>query len=207
MHRHYKILHIFLPYYIWQIITSSQAIYLRYLVQSTPHQDASYEQIYLYMYFSFHRYLPTIINSRFFAFGRMRRHISMVNIVLPLLKMDVNELMRAAIMTAIIRPRAPVTRHNIQATPMKNRLLTDNSSKNGYIKPCQAAYPRVGRPRESVSSRLGSMTNIFLHSYVPTRSIQGVFRNYLMGEGAQKKKNCTFFYPFSILPKLNNIYI
>ena len=52
-------------------------------------------------------HLPTIMSSVLVACRRMRRHISMVKIVLPLLKTDVNELISAAIMTATIKPRTP----------------------------------------------------------------------------------------------------
>lgn len=50
---------------------------------------------------------PTIINSQSLAFGLARFQISIVNNVELELKIDVNDDMSAAIMTANIRPRAP----------------------------------------------------------------------------------------------------
>ena len=52
-------------------------------------------------------HLPTTISSCSVAFLRKRCHTSMVNRVLLLLKMEVSELMRAAMITATIRPRRP----------------------------------------------------------------------------------------------------
>ena len=49
-------------------------------------------------------HLPTIISSVSFAFLRINSQISIVKIVLLLLKTDVSDDIRAAIMTAIIRP-------------------------------------------------------------------------------------------------------
>ena len=57
---------------------------------------------------------PTIMISLFSALGRIRRQMSIVKIVLPLLKMDVSELMRAAIITATIKPRTPEN-ENVQS--------------------------------------------------------------------------------------------
>lgn len=56
---------------------------------------------------SFNDYFPTISSSLSVACTLNRFHKSMVNNVAELLKIDVKELMRAAIMTAIIRPRMP----------------------------------------------------------------------------------------------------
>ena len=53
-------------------------------------------------------YLLTIIISMSPAFLRIRIQISMVNIVLLLLNMEVSEDMSADIMTASMSPRAPV---------------------------------------------------------------------------------------------------
>ncbi len=55
-------------------------------------------------------YLPTIMSSRSVACGLMRVQMSMVNRVLLLLKMEAKEDMRAANITASIRPRKPVQR-------------------------------------------------------------------------------------------------
>ena len=52
-------------------------------------------------------HLPTTISSCSVACLRKRCHTSMANRVLLLLKMEVSELMRAAMITAIIRPRRP----------------------------------------------------------------------------------------------------
>ena len=52
-------------------------------------------------------YLPTIISSVLVASRRMRRHISIVNTVLPLLNIDIKPLMRDAITTDTMRPRTP----------------------------------------------------------------------------------------------------
>lgn len=52
-------------------------------------------------------YLPTTMSSHSEERGRKWRHRSMVKMVLELLKMDVREDMRAAIITDIIRPRSP----------------------------------------------------------------------------------------------------
>lgn len=53
-------------------------------------------------------YLPTISNSLSVDCFLIRFHISMVKRVEALLKMDVKELITAAIITATIRPRMPV---------------------------------------------------------------------------------------------------
>lgn len=58
-------------------------------------------------------YLPTIISSHSEAARRKYLHKSIVNRVLELLKMEVREDMRAAIITAIIRPRRPVENMHI----------------------------------------------------------------------------------------------
>lgn len=52
-------------------------------------------------------YLPTIISSHSDARDLKVFHRSMVKMVLELLKMEVREDMRAAIITAIIKPRSP----------------------------------------------------------------------------------------------------
>lgn len=52
-------------------------------------------------------YLPTIMSSHSDAWDLKLFHRSMVKMVLELLKMEVREDMRAAIITAIIRPRSP----------------------------------------------------------------------------------------------------
>lgn len=52
-------------------------------------------------------YLPTIISSHSDARDLKVFHRSMVKMVLALLKMEVREDMRAAIITAIIKPRSP----------------------------------------------------------------------------------------------------
>lgn len=52
-------------------------------------------------------YLPTSISSHSDALDRNVFHRSIVKMVLALLKMEVREDMRAAIITAIIRPRSP----------------------------------------------------------------------------------------------------
>lgn len=57
-------------------------------------------------------YLPTIMISNSEACFLILVQISMANIVLLLLKMEVREDMRAAIITASIIPRAPVDRSN-----------------------------------------------------------------------------------------------
>jgi len=51
--------------------------------------------------------LPTIINSQSLHFGRILLQISIVKITLLELKIDVNDDISAAIMTANINPRAP----------------------------------------------------------------------------------------------------
>jgi hypothetical protein len=51
---------------------------------------------------------PTIISSQSFAYGRTRFQMSIVNIVLLELNIDVSDDIRAAIITANIRPRAPL---------------------------------------------------------------------------------------------------
>ncbi len=56
-------------------------------------------------------YLPTIMSSRSVAFGLMRVQMSMVNKVLLLLKMEAKDDMRAANITANIRPRKPAQRN------------------------------------------------------------------------------------------------
>lgn len=53
-------------------------------------------------------YLPTIISSHSDARDRNVFHRSRVKMVLALLKMEVREDIRAAIITAIINPRSPV---------------------------------------------------------------------------------------------------
>lgn len=52
-------------------------------------------------------YLPTIMSSHSEARDLKLFHRSMVKMVLALLKMEVSEDMRAAIITAIIKPRSP----------------------------------------------------------------------------------------------------
>lgn len=52
-------------------------------------------------------YLPTIMSSHSEARDLKVFHRSMVKMVLALLKMEVSEDMRAAIITAIIKPRSP----------------------------------------------------------------------------------------------------
>lgn len=52
-------------------------------------------------------HLPTIMSSHSDAWDLKLFHRSMVKMVLELLKMDVSEDIRAAIITAIIRPRSP----------------------------------------------------------------------------------------------------
>lgn len=52
-------------------------------------------------------YLPTIMSSHSDARDLKVIHRSMVKMVLALLKMEVREDMRAAIITAIIKPRSP----------------------------------------------------------------------------------------------------
>lgn len=52
-------------------------------------------------------YLPTTMSSRSVACGLIRVQMSMVNKVLLLLKMEAKEDMRAASITASIRPRKP----------------------------------------------------------------------------------------------------
>lgn len=64
-------------------------------------------------------HLPTTISSCSVAFLRKRCHTSMVNRVLLLLKMEVSELMRAAMNTAIIRPRRPGERRGRQGRAVK----------------------------------------------------------------------------------------
>lgn len=59
-------------------------------------------------------HLPTTISSCSVAFRRKRCHTSMANRVLLLLKMEVSELMRAAMITAIIRPRRPGGRQGLR---------------------------------------------------------------------------------------------
>uniref|UniRef100_A0A0B6ZRS2 Uncharacterized protein n=1 Tax=Arion vulgaris TaxID=1028688 RepID=A0A0B6ZRS2_9EUPU len=51
--------------------------------------------------------LPTIISSTSVAFFLILLHISIVNIVLLLLKIEVREEIRADIITDNIRPRSP----------------------------------------------------------------------------------------------------
>lgn len=58
-------------------------------------------------------HLPTTISSCSVAFLRKRCHTSMANSVLLLLKMEVSELMRAAMITAIIKPRRPGERRGL----------------------------------------------------------------------------------------------
>lgn len=58
-------------------------------------------------------HLPTTISSCSVALLRKRCHTSMANRVLLLLKMEVRELMRAAMITAIIRPRRPGKRRRV----------------------------------------------------------------------------------------------
>lgn len=53
-------------------------------------------------------HLPTIISSLLLASFRILAQMSMVKRVLLLLKMDASELMRAANITASIKPRSPV---------------------------------------------------------------------------------------------------
>lgn len=54
-------------------------------------------------------YFPTISCSLSVACFRTRLHISIVNTVAALLKTEVRELIRAASITAIIKPRMPKT--------------------------------------------------------------------------------------------------
>lgn len=55
-------------------------------------------------------HLPTMMSSLSAAWGLMRVQMSMVNRVLLLLKMEAREDMRAASITASIRPRKPAGR-------------------------------------------------------------------------------------------------
>lgn len=57
-------------------------------------------------------YLPTTMSSRSVACGLIRVQMSMVNKVLLLLKMEAKEDMRAASITASIRPRKPGQKHD-----------------------------------------------------------------------------------------------
>jgi hypothetical protein len=52
--------------------------------------------------------LPTIMSSQSFDLGRILRQISIVKMALLELKIDVNEDMSAAIITANMMPLAPV---------------------------------------------------------------------------------------------------
>lgn len=80
-------------------------------------------------------YLPTISNSLSVACFLIRLHMSIVNRVEALLKMDVNELITAAIITATIRPRMPVTYHRKHQVDINIENILRNSSNRslGFI--------------------------------------------------------------------------
>lgn len=71
-------------------------------------------------------YLPTIMSSHSEAARRKYLHKSMVNRVLELLKMEVSDDMRAAIITAIIRPRRPMENPSVI-------FHNANDTQNEYI--------------------------------------------------------------------------
>lgn len=74
-------------------------------------------------------HLPTTISSCSVAFLRRRCHTSMANKVLLLLKMEVSELMRAARITAIIRPRRPGERRGLRGQPPPGATEAAGSSR------------------------------------------------------------------------------
>ena len=76
-------------------------------------------------------YLPTTICSLGEAFFLILIQISIVNIVLLELNIDVNEDIRAANMTANIIPRAPDNIWNIRSLLLKAAVL---KSKTGRVK-------------------------------------------------------------------------
>lgn len=72
-------------------------------------------------------YLPTIMSSHSEADLRMCLHRSMVKMVLELLNIEVKEDMRAASITAIIKPLRPAT------TP-RNQISTSQLFKTSAVK-------------------------------------------------------------------------
>lgn len=75
-------------------------------------------------------HLPTIMSSLSVACGLMRVQMSMVNRVLLLLKMEAKEDMRAASITASIRPRNPAQRQTGERK--KNGLFSGNTAVGPY---------------------------------------------------------------------------
>ena len=63
------------------------------------------------MYYTLNADLPTIMSSVSLQFLRNKTQMSIVKIVLLLLKIEVNEDIRAAIITAIIRPGSFCPQH------------------------------------------------------------------------------------------------
>lgn len=81
-------------------------------------------------------YLPTISNSLSVACFLIRLHMSIVNRVEALLKMDVNELITAAIITATIRPRMPVTYHRKHQVDINIVNIVKQRSRLNIISEC-----------------------------------------------------------------------
>lgn len=74
---------------------------------SIQHKCCNQDHILGYVCLDVVTYLPTIMSSHSDARDLKLFHRSMVKMVLALLKMEVREDMRAAIITAIIKPRSP----------------------------------------------------------------------------------------------------
>lgn len=88
-------------------------------------------------------HLPTIISSHSDAQDLKVFHTSMVKIVLELLKMEVREDMRAAIITAIIKPRNP-GRESPQGPALERCIhacIHGAEGRTGNVSHLQAAAP------------------------------------------------------------------
>lgn len=74
--------------------------------------------------------LPTIMSSRSLACGRRRVQMSMVKRVLLLLKMEASELIRAASITASIRPLRPAGQSYNKARQGKGFHITAGQNRH-----------------------------------------------------------------------------
>ena len=74
--------------------------------------------------------LPTIMSSRSLACGRRRVQMSMVKRVLLLLKMEASELIRAASITASIRPLRPAGQSYNKARAFTSQLAKTGTTED-----------------------------------------------------------------------------
>lgn len=110
-------------------------------------------------------HLPTIISSHSDALDLKVFHTSMVKIVLELLKMEVKEDMRAAIITAIIKPRSP-GRENQQRMTLERSMhartvYVEQKAGQGTVSNLQAAGPSPVGHKQYLCSPLGFHKSVY----------------------------------------------